>query len=208
MPAPMPIPATDATEHSVLDDVQGLSTGIVMCSLGLVLLTHLGFMTGQTAGAAVIISYLTGYSFGKVFFVINLPFYWLAVKRMGWEFILKSLGCVTALAVCTDYMPLGFQIERLNPYLGVAFFGTVTGIGLLAIFRHGGSLGGLGIVALYIQDNFGFRAGYVQLIVDAVLFLIAALLFPFTVVYYSLIGAAILNILIAFNHRRDRYIAR
>ncbi len=208
MPAPMPLPDPEAVEHTALDDVQGLSTGIVMCSLGLVLLTYMGFMTGQTAGAAVILAHLTGYSFGKVFFVINLPFYWLAVKRMGWEFTLKSLGCVTALSVCTDYMPLGFQIEHLNPILGVFFFGTVTGIGLLAIFRHGGSLGGLGIIALYIQDNFGFRAGYVQLIVDAVLFIIAALIFPFTVVFYSLIGAVILNGLIAFNHRRDRYIAR
>lgn len=207
MPAPMPIPDPDAVKHTVLDDIQGLSTGIAMCSLGLVLLTHMGFMTGQTAGLAVIISYLTGYSFGTVFFVVNLPFYWLAVRRMGWRFTAKSLLCVTALAVSTDYIPLGFEIERLNPLLGIVFFGTVTGIGLLAIFRHGGSLGGLGIVALYIQDNFGFRAGYVQLIVDAVLFLVAALVFPFSVVFYSLIGALILNVLIAFNHRRDRYIA-
>ncbi len=198
----------DALRHTKLEDLQGLSIGVFFCALGLQFLTHLGFLTGQTAGMAVIISYLTGWPFGAIFFVINLPFYWIAVKRMGWEFTLKSLGCVTALSVCTDYMPLGFRIEHLNPLLGVFFFGTVTGIGLLAIFRHGGSLGGLGIVALYIQDNFGFRAGYVQLIVDAVLFLIAALIFPFTVVFYSLIGAVILNGLIAFNHRRDRYIAR
>ena len=208
MPAPLPLPDPDAVRHTVLDDIQGLATGIVMCSLGLVILTHLGLMTGQTAGAAVLVSYLTGYSFGLCFFVINLPFYWLAWRRMGWVFTLKSLGCVTALSLATDYMPRGFDIAYLNPLLGIAFFGTVTGIGLLAIFRHGGSLGGLGIVALYVQDNFGFRAGYVQLIVDGALFLLAAFLLPVTVVVHSLLGAAILNVLIAFNHRRDRYIAR
>lgn len=208
MPAPVPFPEDDTVRHTVLDDVQGLATGVTMCSLGLVILTHLGLMTGQTAGAAVILSYVTGYSFGTVFFIINLPFYWLAVKRMGWTFTLKSLACVTALAVATDYIPLGFEINRLNPLLGVAFFGTITGIGLLAVFRHGGSLGGLGVVALYIQDTYGFRAGWVQLIVDGALFVVAAFLFPFSVVVYSLIGAVILNVLIALNHRRDRYIAR
>ncbi|MEM8554706.1 MAG: YitT family protein [Pseudomonadota bacterium] len=207
MPAPVPFPDPEAVKHSVLDDVQGLATGIAMCSLGLVLLTHLGFVTGQTAGAAILISHVTGYSFGVCFFVINIPFYWFSYKRMGTEFTAKSLLCVTLLSVATDYMPLGFGIDHLNPVLGIIFFGTVTGIGLIAIIRHGGSLGGMGVVAVYVQDTFGFRAGYVQLIFDAVLFTIAAFLFPPSVVIYSLGGAVILNGLIAFNHRRDRYIA-
>lgn len=208
MPSPLTYPDPEAVKHTFLDDVQGLSTGIIMSSLGLVLLTHLGLMTGQTAGAAILLAHVTGASFGLVFFLINLPFYWLAWRRMGWVFTVKSLICVTALSIATETIPLGFQITRLEPLLGIAFFGTVTGIGLLAIFRHGGSLGGLGVLALYVQDTYGFRAGWVQLIVDAVLFTLAALLFPASVVVYSLLGALILNGLIAFNHRRDRYIAR
>jgi uncharacterized membrane-anchored protein YitT (DUF2179 family) len=87
-------------------------------------------------------------------------------------------------------------------------FGVVTGIGLLAIFRHKSSLGGLGVVAIWIQDRFGIRAGYIQLGFDAVLFAVAAFLFPLSVVMYSLLGAVVLNGLIAFNHRRDWYIPR
>ena len=73
--------------------------------------------------------------------------------------------------------------------------------------RHNGALGGLGVVALMVQDSTGFRAGYVQLIVDAVIFGIAALLFPLSVVLYSLLGALVLNLVIAINHRRNRYVA-
>jgi uncharacterized membrane-anchored protein YitT (DUF2179 family) len=47
----------------------------------------------------------------------------------------------------------------------------------------------------------------VQLIVDAMLFAVAYVLFDGRVVLYSLFGAVILNGVIAFNHRRDRYIA-
>ena len=207
MPSPVPIHQS-TIKHSPLEDVQGLATGVVMCTMGLVILTHLGLITGQTAGLAVVISYLTGQSFGLVFFLVNIPFYLFAIKAMGWEFTLKSMGCVAALSLGTELVPLGFAIERLNPVLGATMFGVVTGIGLLAIFRHKGSLGGLGVVAIWIQDRFGIRAGYIQLGFDAALFGVAAFLFPFSVVAYSLLGAVVLNGLIAFNHRRDWYVVR
>lgn len=207
MPSPVPI-AQSTIKHTPLEDVQGLATGVVMCTMGLVILTHLGLITGQTAGLAVVISYLTGLSFGPVFFAINIPFYFFAVRAMGWEFTLKSLACVAVLSLATELVPMGFAIEHLDPVLGAIMFGVVTGIGLLAIFRHKGSLGGLGVVALWIQDRYGIRAGYIQLGFDAVLFVAAAFLFPLSVVMYSLLGAVVLNALIAFNHRRDWYVPR
>jgi uncharacterized membrane-anchored protein YitT (DUF2179 family) len=75
------------------------------------------------------------------------------------------------------------------------------------MFRHNGSLGGLGVIALLAQDCFGVRAGYVQLAFDSVIFAIAAMLFPLPIVLWSVMGAIILNLIIAINHRRDRYIA-
>lgn len=208
MPAPVPFPSADSVKHSTLEDLQGLVTGVFLCGFGVTVLTSLGLITGQTAGVAVILAYLTGWSFGIWFFLVNLPFWWLAWRRMGPVFTVKSLICVSALSLATELMPLALSFERLEPAFGAILFGMTTGLGLLAVFRHGGSLGGLGVLALIIQDNTGFRAGYVQLIVDALLFAIAALLFPFSVVAWSLLGAVTLNGLITFNHRRDWYVAR
>ena len=193
--------------HSTLDDIQGLGLGVFLCGVGMHVLTHVGLITGQTAGIAVIISYLSGWSFGTVFFLVNLPFYALAYKRLGLEFTLKSLASVTALSLITDLLPLGFTIDHLHPGLGAVIFGATVGLGLLAMFRHNGSLGGLGVVALLVQDRYGFKAGYVQLMSDAVIFSVAAFLFPLSIVGWSLLGAVVLNLIITFNHRRDRYIA-
>ncbi len=195
------------TKHSLIDDVQGISLGVFMAGVGLHLLTTLGLITGQTAGVAVIISYLSGYSFGLVFFLINIPFYALAWKRLGTEFTLKSLISVTLLSLVTEFIPMGMVFSYLNPALGAVTFGALTGIALLALFRHNGSLGGLGVVALLIQDNTGFRAGWVQLIFDVGVFGVAFLLFDTSAVLYSLLGAVVLNLIIAINHRRDRYVA-
>ena len=194
-------------QHNLVDDIQGLSLGVFLCGLGIHVLTSVGLITGQTAGLAVIVAYLTGYSFGVVFFAINLPFYFLAYKRLGPAFTIKSLISVSLLSVVTTLLPFGFTIQSLEPALGAVIFGSLVGLGLLAMFRHNGSLGGLGVIALLVQDTTGFKAGWVQLITDAVIFTATLFLFPASVVFYSLLGAVVLNMIITFNHRRDRYIA-
>ena len=198
---------TPANKHSLLEDIQGMTLGVFLCALGLTILTAVGLITGQTAGLAVIIAYLTGWSFGPVFFVINLPFYALAWRRLGRAFTIKSLISVTALSVLSTLIPRGMTFATLDPGLAAVTFGAVTGLGLLALFRHNGSLGGLGVVALLVQDTTRFKAGYVQLAVDAAIFSAAFFLFPATIVMWSLLGAVVLNLIITFNHRRDRYIA-
>lgn len=197
-----------SSTHSLLDDIQGISLGVFLASIGLNILTTVGLITGQTAGVAVIIAYLTGYSFGVVFFAVNLPFYVLAWRRLGTVFTIKSLISVTLLSILTELIPLGMVFSYIQPLLGAVAFGAMTGLALLAMFRHNGSLGGLGVVALLIQDTTGFRAGYVQLIFDAFIFGLAFFLFDPLLVIYSLIGAVVLNLIVAINHRRDRYVAR
>ena len=54
----------------------------------------------------------------------------------------------------------------------------IRSIPTLALFRHGASLGGIGIVALMLQDRLGWRAGWVQLAFDAVLFAASFLVVP------------------------------
>ncbi|MEL6951759.1 MAG: YitT family protein [Pseudomonadota bacterium] len=206
MPQTITLPENATTKHSLLEDAQGLSIGVFICSFGLYVLTTAGLVTGQIAGLAAIISYLSGWSFGAVFFVVNLPFYALGYRRFGLSFTLKSFAAVTAMSILTDLIPLGLGIDQLHPGLAAVIFGVLVGLGVLAVFRHGASLGGVGVLALVVQDRFGIRAGYVQLGFDAGLFALAVWLFPLSIVGWSLLGAVILNLIIAINHRRDRYI--
>ncbi|MDP5360223.1 MAG: YitT family protein, partial [Paracoccaceae bacterium] len=138
----------------------------------------------------------------------NLPFYVLAYRRLGPMFTVKSLISVTLLSLVTTLLPYGWQMGEITPWLGALLAGCTIGIGLMAMFRHNGSLGGFGVLALVIQDSTGFRAGYVQLIIDAVLFGIAFFILPTSLVLWSLLGAVTVNAIIAVNHRPDRYVAR
>jgi uncharacterized membrane-anchored protein YitT (DUF2179 family) len=198
---------TDVTHHTPLEDAQGIAYGAGMAAFSIVMLTHLGFVTGQTAGLAILISYASGWGFGPVFFAVNLPFYWLGYRRMGWVFTLKTFISVALVSLLAAWMPHWVSFSTLNPALGAVMIGFMSGAALLALFRHGASLGGVGIVALYLQDRTGFRAGWTQLIFDACLFSVALALRDWRTVAWSFLGALVLNLVIAMNHRRDRYIA-
>ncbi len=199
---------TDIPKHSALDDAQGLIYGAAMAAFGVVILSHLGLITGQTAGLALLISYTTGWGFGPVFFALNLPFYYLGYIRMGAAFVAKTFVAVALVSALSIILPHQIQFDRLNPSIGAVLFGFATGSALLALFRHGASLGGIGIVALWLQDKTGFRAGYTQIMVDAGIFAAALWMLPLPLVAYSALGALVVNMVIALNHSRDRYIAR
>ncbi len=206
MPEISPPAAPPQNAHSALDDAQGLAYGSFMAALSVVVLTHLGFVTGQTSGAALLISYATGWGWGPVFFIINIPFYWVGYKRFGKAFVAKSLFAVTLTSALAAFLPNYIKFSELNPALGAVMIGAFTGSALIALFRHGASLGGIGIVGLYIQDATGFRAGWVQLIFDAFIFAIALFMLDPLAVAWSFLGALVANLTIAINHRRDRYV--
>jgi len=199
---------TDTPKHSRLDDAQGLIYGAFMAAFGVVILGHLGLITGQTAGLALLISYATGWGFGLVFFVLNLPFYWLGYFRMGAAFVIKTFVAVAMVSVLATLLPRFIAFATLHPAIGAVLFGFATGSALLALFRHGASLGGIGIVALWLQDRTGFRAGYTQMLVDGAIFTAALFILPLSQVAFSALGALVVNMVIALNHARDRYIAR
>ncbi|MEM7644861.1 MAG: YitT family protein [Pseudomonadota bacterium] len=194
--------------HTPLEDAQAFLLGTALCALGVRLLTAAGLVTGQTAGLGVLLSYVTDLSFAVWFFVVNLPFYILGWLRMGARFVVKTVIVVTLVSVFSALMPGVVTFEQLDPWAASALAGATIGMGLIVIFRHGASLGGIGILALWMQERFGIQAGWVQLGFDALLFLGAALVLDPWLVAASLLGAVIVNLIIAVNHRRDRYIGR
>lgn len=198
---------TDPRHHSVLEDIQGIAFGIIMAALGIHILTHMGFATGQTTGLAVLLSYMAKLPFSLVYFAINLPFLVLGWWYLGRRFAIRTLITTAALSVLTDILPRWMTLGPMEPAFAALLFGILFGIAALAVVRHGGSFGGFSIPALILQDRFGIPAGYVQLGVDVVIFSAAAFVLEPETLLWSFLGAATYSLFLAINHRRDRYIA-
>ena len=193
--------------HTLLEDAQALLTGTLFIALAVTLFNHAGLLTGGTAGLAFLLHYATGWSFGTLFFLINLPFYWVAWRHMGRAFTFKTFAAVALLSALTELQPRVLHIDALHPLYAAVMGGLLMGAGFLMLFRHRASLGGVGIVALALQQQRGWRAGKVQMGVDCAIVLAALFLVDPLRIGYSLVGAVVLNLTLAVNHRPGRYVA-
>ncbi len=193
------------SRHSLLEDIQALLVGTLLVALSVVFLRHAGLLTGGTAGIALLIHYATDMAFGLVYFIISLPFYVAAVYAMGWEFTLKTFISVALLSLYSELLPHLFTIGELHPLFAAIIGGLLAGVGLLMLFRHHASLGGIGVVALILQRRKGWRAGKIQMGADAIILATSLAYVPPMLALVSVLGAAALNVVIAINHRPGRY---
>ncbi|MGM0703138.1 MAG: YitT family protein [Pseudomonadota bacterium] len=191
--------------HRAYEDVMAMLVGTLFVALGVTFYTQALLLTGSTAGLAFLLQYATGWRFGVWFFLINLPFYWLAIRRMGVSFTLRTFVAIGLVSLFSELTGTWIAIEGLHPLYGSLMGGSLIGIGMLILFRHRTSLGGVNILVLYLQDRYGWRAGYVQLGIDALIMLAALWVLPLERVGLSVLGAVALNLIIALNHKPGRY---
>ncbi|GHC60325.1 membrane protein [Limoniibacter endophyticus] len=200
-------PAIEAhTErHSILEDAMALIMGTLLVSLGMLLYTKSMLLVGSTAGIALLLQYISGYSFGLVFFIINLPFYLLAWKRLGWKFTLRTFIAVGLVSIFSRLNGDWIDFSHLSPLYAAIIGGMLSGVGLLILFRHRTGLGGINILAIYLQENFGIRAGFFQLGLDLAILVASLFVLSPEGILLSIIGATILNVILAVNHKPGRY---
>lgn len=192
--------------HRPHEDVQALLTGTLFVALGVVMFGHSGLLTGGTVGIAFLIHYATGWNFGLVLFLINLPFYGLAWQRMGKVFTLKTFAAVGLLSVFVNLLPKLVSFQSLSPVFTAVMGGLLMGAGMLMLFRHRASLGGFNVLVLYLQERFGWRAGRIQMGFDCAIVLGSFALVDWQHVALSVLGAVMLNQTLATNHRAGRYV--
>ena len=202
-PAPGPVVSL---RHGTYEDAQALFSGTLFVAMALMLFNQAGLLIGSTAGMAFLLHYVTDISFGKLFFVVNLPFYWFAWTRMGREFTLKTFICVALLSLLTELFPHVMQVSYINPLFASLLGGLLLGTGCLFLARHRSSLGGATIVSLYMQNRYGVRAGKVQLAIDCVVLLLALFVVPLERVFYSVLAAVVMGVFLWISHRPGRYV--
>jgi uncharacterized membrane-anchored protein YitT (DUF2179 family) len=199
-------PAAETVRHSWFEDAQALFTASLFISLGYGLLSQARLLSGGTAGLALLLTRLTPFTFGQLFVALNLPFFWLAVRQMGWAFTLKTFAAIGAVSLGADRLHLVVAFDRLEPLYAAVMGGSCIGIGLLILFRHQACLGGLNVLAIWLQERRVVRAGVFQLAVDGLVLAASLFVVPPATILLSVVGSVAVNMVLAVNHRPDRYL--
>ncbi len=193
--------------HSVLDDLQGVVTGTLMLSLGVVFFHAAHLYTGGVTGVALALNYWSNISVSWLLMLVNLPFYLMAYLRFGKHFVFKSLFAVTLMAIMISFIEKSLNIQTINPYFAAVMGGLLVGTGMIFLFRHRSSTGGFNVLVLYLQDKKQWNAGLVQMALDFCVISFSVFTGSGDVVAASFLGAAVMNLSISINHRPGRYIS-
>jgi uncharacterized membrane-anchored protein YitT (DUF2179 family) len=143
------------------------------------------FLDGGITGISILLYKVYDLNISILSIVLNAPFVYLGYKRIGKTFAVQTIIAVLLLA-------LGLQFVHINAIttdkLLIAIFGGLimgTGIGL--VLRTGGVVDGAEVIAVFTRRKTGFSNSEIILMINAVIFGIAALKFGIETAMYSLI---------------------
>lgn len=141
---------------------------------------------GGVTGVAIILHYLLEWPISWTVFLLNVPLFLLGLKMVGRSFLLYSIIGVAALSVALTFTTSIIPVTE-DALLASIFGGVITGIGMGIIFRSHGSLGGTDILAVFLSRTTPLSVGQVLLAIDALIFIVAAILFKPEIAMYALI---------------------
>lgn len=155
-------------------------------------------MDGGVVGVSIIISSLTVIPLGVLTMVLNIPFIMVGGKRLGWEFLLRTVIAMAFFSVCLIWfgeMPFFVTKDEL---LATVFGGVILGFGVGLVIRHGACLDGTETVAILISQRTNISVGQVVLCFNIVIYLIAGYLFGLDRGLYSLLTYFIVSKVVDF----------
>jgi uncharacterized membrane-anchored protein YitT (DUF2179 family) len=202
-------PETEAwpvSRHALYEDALAIAMATLFVAVGIAFYEKAMLVTGGTAGLGLLIHHATGLGFWLIFSLLNLPFYAFATWRMGWRFAVRTFLAVTLVSLYARFLPGWMHFDRLDPVFATILGGGLMGTGLLMLFRHRTALGGINVLAMFLQERFAWRAGYVQLGLDLIILVVAFFVLNPASVALSVLGALVVNMILAINHKPGRYL--
>lgn len=124
---------------------------------------------GGIIGTSLLINYLTGFSFGALVLLINIPFLYAGLKRLGKDFLFSSLFSIIALAIVESSLHHVAPItdDRL---LATVFGGLTLGAGVGIVIRNSGALDGTEIMGILLSKKIPFSVGEFVMFINIFIF--------------------------------------
>ena len=139
-----------------------------------------------------------------LYLLLNLFLFILAVRSIGKRFLIKTGLGVVLISVLIDLIPIP-KAPIINEQLTCAVIGGIacgTGTGLC--LRAGGSTGGTDILGMYFaKKSHEFSVGKLNLLINAVIYVICILLFDVSVAIYCIIYAVFSSMMVDRVHTQS-----
>lgn len=164
----------------------GVLAGTTILALSLVLfLIPNKIAPGGVSGLATVIYHLTDLSVGFTMLAINIPLFVIGIKRLGFNFGVRTLVATVYLSVIVDILQKYLSPLTQDPLLASLYGGIIMGVGLGLAINNGGTTGGTDLAAVLIHKYLRLSVGTTLLIIDAIVIAIAGFFFNLELAMYS-----------------------
>lgn len=160
--------------------------GVALVTFGLkaFLLNH-GLVAGGVMGASLLITEVSQFHLAGLIVILNLPFALLSMNLVGRTFAFRSVLAVSMLAL--GLVLFDFPSITEDMWLISVFGGFAVGAGMGLVIRGGGIVDGTEILALYLSRRNSFSANDIHLVLNIILFSVAAWLLDIEIALYSIL---------------------
>ena len=133
---------------------------------------------GGIMGIAIMTSYKTNFSLGWCIFLLNLPFLFLALQKMGKAFVFFTFYAVAVLSVSVSVVPELLSHKHVSdPFLACIFGGLILGAGVGLVLRSNSSLDGTEILSIRLSKKWGFSVGEIIMFFNLFIFTAAGFVY-------------------------------
>ncbi|MBD7964200.1 YitT family protein [Fictibacillus norfolkensis] len=168
--------------------------GLFLTAIGIKLLNIHTLTFGGTAGIATLVSFMTNWTWGILFLIVNLPFFILSIKKLGWNFSLLTFLCIILISAISDLMDY-LMLPLITPIAAAIVAGSLIGIGVSFVLNSGASLGGIHILALYLEQKSNINRGISLFVTDFIIVSSAVVMFGFKNALISIIAITVASFL-------------
>jgi uncharacterized membrane-anchored protein YitT (DUF2179 family) len=169
-----------------LRDALFILVGISSAGLGLrSFLLPDNFIDGGATGISLLIVEVTHIPLYFILVLVNIPFMIVGYKQMGKVFFIKAWIAIICLALFVAFVP--YPIVTSDKVLVAVFGGFFLGAGIGFAMRGGAVLDGTEVLAIYVSRKTGWTIGDIIMVINVVIFAVAAKLLGIDNALYSML---------------------
>lgn len=141
---------------------------------------------GGIVGISIMASYLSKINLGLLLICINMPFIFLALKKMGKMFVAQTFYAIAMLGLSVNVWHNHHATDDL--LLATVFGGVTLGIGVGIVLRNNAAMDGTEILALRIAKNLGFSIGEIIMFFNVFIYTAAGFIYGWDRAMYSVLA--------------------
>ncbi len=176
-----------------------ITAGTFFMALGInIVYEPMSMVTGGFSGVGIIVKKVMGdylgipFPIGLTTLVLNLPLFWIAMRRRGGKFMIKTLYASLVFSLALMLVPIVDAVQHEDYLMAAVLGGTLNGIGLGLVFSQNASTGGSDLLSTLLKPHAaGMSLPELLAVVDGAIVLAGMFFFGIRTGLYAIVAVFI-----------------